>query len=158
MSKFKMKKNKDKYVSAYCNCSKILKKFHSLIYEAEELYKKSDAIIDTKVVEAIYIATESLERAFELGGQGEETENNAYKMLDKSECGNTCDKNSTECKELDTKAQEMFSLESDYLTHALNSLKDAQKDIQISMVERKIGYKLRDQYKKCIHSKKSTSD
>lgn len=79
-------------------------------------------------------------------------------MLDKSRCSNTCDKNSAECKELDTKAQEMFSLESDYLAHALNSLKNAQKDIQISMDVRKIGYKLRDQYAECVHCKKPTSD
>jgi hypothetical protein len=75
-------------------------------------------------------------------------------MLDKSECSNTCDINSIECKELYTKAQEVFSLESDYLTHALNLLMDAQKDIQKSIDVREIGYNLRDQYKECIHCKK----
>lgn len=151
--------NEDKYISTYCcNCNIILNKFHDLLNEAEELYKKSDEVIDSKVAESICTAIESLEKALELGGQGDEIENNAYKMLDKSECSNTCDKNSSECKELDKKAQEMFSLESDYLYHALYLLKNAQKDIQISMDVRKIGYQLRDQYAECVHCNKQTSD
>jgi hypothetical protein len=137
------------YVSACCR--EVLKKFHCLLNEADELYEKSDKIIDTEVLESICIAIKSLEKAFELGGRGEEIENKAYKMLDKSGCGNACNKNSAECKELYDKAEEKFALESEYLTHALNSLKCAQKDVKNSMEARKAGYRLRDQYTECVH-------
>lgn len=137
------------YVST--SCCEILKEFHCLLNEAEELYEKSDETIDTKVVKSICSAIRSLEEAFDLGGRGEEKENNAYKILNKSGCSNDCNKDSTKCKELYNKAQEQFSLESDYLVHALNSLKDAQKDIENSIDVRKIGYNLKNQYEKCVH-------
>lgn len=142
----------------FSSCCEILEKFHCLINEAEKLYEKSDETIDTKVVKSICTAIKSLEKAFDLGGKGEEKENSAYKMLDKSRCSDACNKDSAKCKELYNKAQEQFALESEYLAHALNLLKDAQKDIQNSIEVRKIGYRFRNQYEECVHCKKSASD
>lgn len=135
-------------------CCEILEKFHCLINEAEELYEKSDETIDKKVVKSICTAIKCLGKAFDLGGKGEEKENYAYKMLYKSGCGNACNQNSAKCKELYKKSQEQFALESDYLVHALNLLKNAQKDIENSIDARKCGYKFRNEYEECIHCKK----
>lgn len=135
-------------------CNRILERFHCSIKEANALFEKSDQIIDTQVVEAICTAIKCLEEALELGGKGEEIENNAYRLLDKSGCGDSCNWNSCKCKELSNKAQEQFAIESACLLHVLKLLKEAQKDIEKSSCARSLGYKFRNLYHECVHCKK----
>ncbi len=135
----------------YASCGEVLKEFHCLLNQAEELYEKSDATIDTKVVKSICTAINSLEEAFELGSRGDKKENYAYEILEKSGCSNVYNRDTARCKELYDKAQEQFALESEYLIHALNLLKDAQNGIENSIDVRKIGYRFREQYEECVH-------
>lgn len=136
------------------SCSSILKKFHYLSNEAEYLYNEADSIIDKEVLVLVCTAIKSLKRAFEFGSKGEEIENYANSMLGGSQCVNTCNKNSTKCEYIHSKADEKFALETSYLESALNSLNDALTDIKNSIDARKSGYNLIEEYKECVHAHK----
>lgn len=133
------------------HCDDVINNVHYLFAEAEELYAKSDEVIDKQVLFSIMNSIKALEKAFELGGKGVELEECAIKILDKSGCSNTCNKNSIKCEALAAEAEEKFLIETNYLEHALILLKDALGDVKKSIVARKEGYALNHKYKGCIH-------
>lgn len=143
--------------NCYCrpvNCGQVLKYYHALVKEAEELFEKSENLVDKQAVGSIINALKTIKYSLDLAAKGIKLEIKASEMLEKSGCDCYCNSKSPQCEALLAEMTEEFKLEETLVIEAMEALEAALLALRHSIEARNRGYVLYEKYLNCVHANK----
>lgn len=131
-----------------CRKKELLKKYHKLIEEANELYRMSDCLVDKQVIEGICFALKNLNNAIQLNEKADEKIDNANCILDK-----LCIKIPCKCQKSFDAAMANYAKENEFLADTLCLLEKALENIKKSIKARECANANYCEFVKCVHHK-----